>query len=285
MRGLPGRSSPSVSCAAVPEKSDREMPDRTPARHWFDALALSFARRSAPRSSDPQSPEISGTLADPPNARTRALEPNVGTLLYLVSLAVVATATVVVFFGLGLFLLTYPSAKPIAGPDARERGVEIEARPSDLAPSPNKNAAPFTADTEVSHPATGSAPTVPPAQAPDAHEVLPSRDPSEGSLPASTAGSVAANATFDASSSQELPGLRPNSDEATLATPTGAIHAKRVGIGRQHRDGARKHWAGISPPGARGRPPPSISGPEKAWRWIVRSATSVLAALSPPPLR
>jgi hypothetical protein len=62
MRGLPGRSSPSVSCAAVPEKSDREMPDRTPARHWFDALALSFARRSAPRSSD----QGTGTYMPPP---------------------------------------------------------------------------------------------------------------------------------------------------------------------------------------------------------------------------
>jgi hypothetical protein len=259
------------------------MPDRTPARHWFDALALSFARRSAVRSSDPQSPEISGTLADLPNARTRAREPIVGTLLYLVSLAVVATATVVVFFGLGLFLLTYPSAKLIAGPDARERGVEIEARPSDLAPSPNKNVALFTADTEVSHPATASAPMVPPAQAPDAHEVLPSWEPAEGSLPASTAGSAAANAKFDVSSNQKLPGLRPNSDAATLAMPTGAIHAKRTAIGGHRHQEARMHSAGLSHTGAKIRPPPSISGPEKAWRWIVRSATSVLGALSPPP--
>jgi hypothetical protein len=283
MRGLPGRSSPSVSCAAVSEKSDREMPHRTPARYFFDALALSFARRSAPRSSDPPSPEISGTHSDPPNARTRAPEPDLGTLLSLVSLAVVTTATVVVFFGLGFFLLTAPSGKLIAGPDARERGVEIEARPFDLAPSPNKNAAPFTAHTEVSHPATASAPTVPPAQAPDAHEVLPSRDPSEGSLPASTAGSAVANAKFDVSSSQELPGLRLNSDEATLATPTAAIHAKRTAIGGHRHHEARTHSAGRSHTGAKVRPPPSISGPEKAWRWIVRSATSVLAALSPRP--
>jgi hypothetical protein len=93
---------------------------------------------------------------------------------------------------------------------------------------------------------------------------------------------VVAKATFDVSFSQEPPGLRSSSDEATLATPTGAIHAKKFGIGRRHRDGARKHWAGISHPGAKGRPPPSVSGPEKAWRWIVQSATGILAALSPP---
>jgi hypothetical protein len=192
---------------------------------------------------------------------------------------------VVVFFGLGFFLLTYPSEKLIAGSDARERGVEIEPRPPDLALSPNKNAAPFIAHPEMSHPATASALAIPPEQASDAHEVLPSWDASGGSLPASTTASVAANATFDVSSSQERPGLRPNSDEATLATLPGITRAKRIGIGRRHHDGARKHWAGISHPGAKGLPPPSVSGPEKAWRWIVRSATGVLAALSPPPSR
>jgi hypothetical protein len=261
------------------------MPHQTPARHLFDALALPFARRSAPRSFDPQSPEVSGTLSDPPNARIRAPEPNLGALLYLVSLAGVATATVVVFFGLGFFLLTYSGEKLIAGPDARERGIEIRPRPSDLAPSPNRNAAPFTAHPEVSRPATAAALVAPPEQGPEAHEVLPSWDTSGGSLPAPPAASVAASATFDTSPSQERAGLRLNSGEATLATLPGIAHAKRIGIGRRHHDAARRHWAGIAHPGAKGLPPPSVSGPEKAWRWIVRSATGVLAALSPAPSR
>jgi hypothetical protein len=192
---------------------------------------------------------------------------------------------VVVFFGLGFFLLTFPSAKLIAGPDASDRGVEIEPWPSDLAASPNENAAPFTALTEVSHSATASPTAIPPAQAPEAHEVLPSRDTSGGSLPVSNAGSVTANAKFDVSSSQELPGLGPNSEKVALATPTGAIHAKRTGIGGHRHYGARTHSAGLSHTGAKDLPPPSVSGPEKAWRWIVRSVTSVIAAQSPPPSR
>jgi hypothetical protein len=94
---------------------------------------------------------------------------------------------------------------------------------------------------------------------------------------------VASNATFDASSSQEW-GLRSNSDEATLATLPGITRAKRNGIGGHRYHGTRTHSAGLSHSGAKDRPPPP-SGPEKAWRWIVRSATSVLAALSPPPSR
>jgi len=41
---------------------------------------------------------------------------------------------VVVFFGLGFLLLARPNEGLIAGPEARERGVAIEAQPSNLAP-------------------------------------------------------------------------------------------------------------------------------------------------------
>jgi hypothetical protein len=96
---------------------------------------------------------------------------------------------------------------------------------------------------------------------------------------------VAANTTFDASSSQEQPGSGSNADEATLGTAAGVTHSKGTGIGRHRHDGARKHWAGLTRTGAKDGHPPSVSAPEKAWRWIVQSATSVLAALSPPPSR
>jgi hypothetical protein len=152
-------------------------------------------------------------------------------------------------------------------------------------PPPDKDAASITVQAELPHLGTASGPLVPPAQPPEAHKVLPSRDTAAGSLPASAAGSVAANATFDAASSQELRGLRSNSDEATLATPPGITRTKRAGIERHRHAGTQKHWAGVSRPGANGRPPLFVSGPEIAWRWIVQSATGILAALSPPPSR
>jgi hypothetical protein len=110
-----------------------------------------------------------------------------------------------------------------------------------------------------------------------------SSDMASGSLPTLATDTGSANATSDASSSQEPRGLRSNADEAALVTPTEVTHAKRTGI-RQHRyAGARKHWSRISQPAANSRPPPAISGPERAWHWIVQSATGILASLSPPP--
>ena len=74
----------------------------------------------------------------------RALEPNVGALLYLMSLGVVALATVGVFFGLGFVMLAHPSEKLIAGSDAHDRGVAIPHRSFDLAAPPDKADAPST---------------------------------------------------------------------------------------------------------------------------------------------
>jgi hypothetical protein len=110
-----------------------------------------------------------------------------------------------------------------------------------------------------------------------------SSDMASGSLPTFATDTGSANATSDASSSQEPRGLRSNADEAALVTPTEVTHAKRTGIGQHRYAGARKHWAGISRPGPNNRPPPAISAPERAWRWIVQSATGILASLSPPP--
>ena len=237
----------------------------------FDALALQLTRRSAPRTSNSQSAEIPGTPSELSNERSRAPEPHVSTLLYLVSLGVVAITIVVIFFGLGLLLLTHPDRELIAGSGASHGGVEVQPWPSDPVSSPDKEAVPATGRTEVPHPATTSAPSVPPA----AHKVLP---PARGST-ASTA-SPAVKGTFNASPSPEQPRLGSNADEVTLATPAWIIHPQMNGIGRHRHARTRTHWAG-----ANSRPPPSISGPEKAWRWIVQSATSILAALSPPPPR
>ena len=114
------------------------MPHRTLAGQLFGALASQLTRRSAPRTSSSQSAEISG----PPDLP--APEPHVGILFYLVSLGIVAITIVVIFFGLGLLLLTHPDRELIAGPGARHGGVEVQPRPSDLIPPPDKDAEPAT---------------------------------------------------------------------------------------------------------------------------------------------
>jgi hypothetical protein len=247
------------------------MPRRTLPARLFDELA----QQRASRNSGPQSAKAPGAPSDLPNEGITTPEPNLGTLLYLISLSVVAIATVVVFFGLGFFLLAHRSEGVTVDPGARDRGVEIEPRRPDPAASPGLDATPSTVQTPAR--------SVFPEKTPEAPDVSP--PPRKGTTLGSASGAdaVAANATFYGSSSQAQPGLRSNVDEAALATPSAVPRAKRAGIGRHRHSGARQHWAGVSRAGTNDRPPPPLSGPEKAWRWIVQSATGILASLSPPP--
>jgi hypothetical protein len=188
------------------------MPRRTLGKQVFADLAQHLASRN----SGPQSAKAPGAPSYLPNEGIRTPEPNLGTSLYLVSLGVVAAATVVVFFGLGFFLLARPSEGLTVNPGARDRGVEIEPRRPDPAASSGLDAAPSTVQTPVR--------SVFPEKPPEAPDVSPPPRKGTTSGSASSADTVAANA-LDASSSQEQPGLRSNADEATLARPTGVTHA------------------------------------------------------------
>jgi hypothetical protein len=227
------------------------MPRRTFATWLFDELAQRRAPLSAPRISDPQSTEIPSACSDAGSARTVPPGLTVGTLLYLSSLGVVATATTGVFFGIGFLLLAHPREEMTAVFSARYNGVEVELPRSDLFPLPDTDALP----------ATASAHLVAPVQALGASEAVPP-----------------ASAIPGASSNREI----SPSAEAPLAPPAVTTQAKRAGVGRHRHEGTRRHWAAGSRPGAIGRWPPAVSGPEQAWRWIVRSANNLLASLSPP---
>jgi len=197
-------------------------------------LAPQFARKT----SDPQSAKISGTPSAPLNKRTGSPEPNVGTLLNLIFLGIVATSTVVVFFGLGFSLLARSNEKMVVGAGF---GVEVEAGSPDLVPSPEKDAVPSKVLTEPTNPALSFSNSVSSTQPSEAQAVLPpaNTEMAWSSLPTSAADAVAADAT--------LRGLRSKSDQATPTTPTGT-DAKRTEIGRPHHYGARKDWARLSPP-------------------------------------
>jgi hypothetical protein len=210
------------------------------------------------------------------NKRTGAPEPNIGTLLYLIFLGIVATSTVVGFFGLGFSLLARSSEKMVVGAGY---GVEVEAGSPDLVVSPKKDAVPSKVLTEPTNPASSFSNLASATQpSSEARAVLPpaNTEMAWSSLPTSAADSVAANAM--------LRGWRSKSDEPTPTTPTGT-HARRAGISRHHHYGIRKDWARLSAPTAIGRPTPAVSAPEIAWRWIVQSATNIVAALSLPPSR
>jgi hypothetical protein len=196
-------------------------------------------------------------------------------LLYLISLGVVAMATVTVFFGLGFLLLAHPNEEQITSPNARDRGAEVEPQRADLLPSADKDAT-----------QSASAPSIFPALPQRHYDVLSpaSEDKATGSVIAAHTG--AANSTLSASSGQDLGRLMSTGDQTTLARPAGITRTERTRIDRHRHAVVRKHWAGLPRPGVDNRPPPpAISGPERAWHWIRRSATDILAALSPSSSR
>jgi hypothetical protein len=208
---------------------------RTLATRLLDRLAMQRAARSAPTLDPTQYPTTTGR--------------NPGTLPFLFSFAVVATAIIVVFFGFGFLLLSHPKEQLIAGSGTRDLGIEVESLRVDSVPPPDKDATPFTVQAGLPDTVTPSPPSALPAPSPEARQVL-----------------------------------APVGRDTSPAKSPGIAHAKSTGNGRHSQDRARKRWAGVSRPGSKGLPPPSLNPPEQAWRWIVRSATGVLAALSPPPL-
>ena len=110
-------------------RESAKMPSRTLPAQLFDE----WAQHLADRNSGPQSAKVPGAPSDLLNEGIRTPEPNLGTLLHLISIGVVATATAVVFFGLAFFLLARPGEGLTVDPSARDRGVEIEPRRPDAA--------------------------------------------------------------------------------------------------------------------------------------------------------
>ena len=139
------------------QKISRRMSLLTLATGLFVELAQQLEPRSSRRNSGSQPAKAPGAPSDLPNGGTTTPEPNLGTLLYLISLGVVATATVVVFFGLGFFLLAHPNEELIAGPS--DRGVEVEPQRADFVSPPNKDAAPLCRSDSAG--ALGPAGTIP----------------------------------------------------------------------------------------------------------------------------
>jgi hypothetical protein len=231
------------------------MPRRTRARQLLDELVRQLRLRSAHRS-HLQTAEMLSADCDNSKERVRAAAPDTGTLLYLVSLGLVATAIVVVFFGLGFFLLAHPGDEAIAAAELGDRGAAVGASSSSV----------FLAQPGDTHE------RAPPAVTGDA-----ASDPS----PEVIAGWQATSASFGVPR-PEQPGLASNEEASTPVAAVGAPRTKTAASARHRHNGARKHWASAYRSGTYARPAP-VSGPEVAWRWIVHSANNLLAALSPPP--
>ena len=234
------------------------MPYGSRAKQFVDELVGQFRRRALLRNWGRRAVEILGLVRSGRKERVPAATPDAGTLLYLVSLGLVATAVVVVFFGLGFLLLAHPEDEALSAAGLDNRSAEAQASRS-----------------------SGSL-----AQSSQAHEQTPpapTRRTAPGALPDAFANSEVPNTSPEASS-PEQPGLEPSEETATPSVSPRATHTKRTGIERHRHIAARKHWALIHRPETYGRVQP-VSGPEIAWRWIVHTVSSLAAALPPPPPR
>jgi len=145
------------------------MPSRLSATQLFDQLAQQVVPRGATRTFDPAgSPDtlarISGSLSengdqwlpldprDPASlststSRRRAAAP--GLLFYLLSIGLVAPATVAILFGVGFFSLGHPTGEMIAGFGNRDRGNEIRPPRVGGFPYSAKAALPAPVETEL----------------------------------------------------------------------------------------------------------------------------------------
>jgi hypothetical protein len=150
----------------------------------------------------------------------------VGILLYLVSVGLVAIATISVFFGLGFFLLAQPTEELITGSDTRDRDTQINSlrsevfrRPYSDAPPADHEVAPLSEETEMPRSAAAAAlPVFSLAQRPAVGEAVPQLESNSarGSVPASPDGEASASAARGATPSGEELALRSPSGEATI---------------------------------------------------------------------
>jgi hypothetical protein len=159
-------------------RASGEMPRRIFATQLLDELPQQLAPQSVPQTSDPagffDTPvEKSGLVSETGNERTAAPQLAIGTLLYLVSLGMVAAATAGAFFGVGFLLLAHPKEETVAGGGTRDFGAEVSPVALQSPPLPDNASSP-PPETGLPDPTTAAAQPVSPPQGLSAREVLPS---------------------------------------------------------------------------------------------------------------
>ena len=103
-----------------------KMPYGSRVKQFVDELVGQFRRRALLRNWGRRAVEILGLVRSGRKERVPA-KPDAGTLLYLVSLGLVATAVVVVFFGLGFLLLAHPEDEALSAAGLDNRSAEAQA--------------------------------------------------------------------------------------------------------------------------------------------------------------
>ena len=230
------------------------MPGRTSATLWLTETAQLPAPRRASKTSDPASfPDMpaekldtrpdtenlwllpdSGHAASPSNttppARAAAQRLPGGILLYLISVGLVAVATITVFFGTGFFLLAHHVEETTAGSDSSDRGTEIKSSSSGVLQHFHNDDPRSLVEAELPRPVTAAALSmVPFAEGAAAYQAPPleNSEAARSSLPGSPVGEAPVSAAGVASSTEKVLVLRSAAPAATLTPPAQAVPAPR----------------------------------------------------------
>src|SRR6266404_8069324 len=207
------------------------MPSRTSATLWLTESAQLPAPRRASKTSGPTSlPDMlaeksdtrpdtgdqrllpdsglaAATSTSTPPTRAAAQRLPVGILLYLISVGLVAVATIAVFFGTGFFLLAHHVEETTAGSDSSDRGTEIKSSSSGVLQHLHNNDPRSLVEAELPRPVTAAALSmVPFAQGAAAYQAPPleNSEAARSSLPRSPVGEVPVSAAGVASSTEKV---------------------------------------------------------------------------------
>src|SRR5712672_2809984 len=228
------------------------MPSRTSATLWLTESAQLPAPRRASKTSGPTSlPDMlaeksdtrpdtgdqrllpdSGLAAAPststPSTRAAAQRLPVGILLYLISVGLVAAATIAVFFGTGFFLLAHHVEEATAGSDSSDHGIEIKSPRSGVFQHFHNDDLRALVETEFPRSVTATAlPIVTFAQGPTAYQALENSEAARSSVPGSPVGEAPMSPAGVASSTEKVPVLGSAALTATLPPPAQAVPALR----------------------------------------------------------
>ena len=174
-------------------------------------------------------PQPNPALAEKPAPATRRrraapVRPRVGIHLYLLSVALVAAATLGLFWGVGFYLLVHPPEEMAAGYAERDRGSGAMPRGNDYVPSgaTPPDGKPIPGETEMALSATAvPSPAAGPAQGPAALEAAkPEKSAAAPDpVPASSVGEVPATTTGAASTGDDVLALPSTASELTVGPP------------------------------------------------------------------
>jgi len=200
------------------------MVGRNVASPTFDKLRQGAARPGPPILADASSDGLLPAVvlkmpAGAPKSPAAESGLRVGVVLYLVSVGLVATAAIGVFFGIGLYLLVHPTEAMLAGLGVRDSGAAVYPLRSGVVPRAEADAVPIRPAPETPGSGTAALPVllVEPGRTAFDAPLPPNRDAAKNPVATPPVDEVTANPAVAAPADATAPALSSVANDATIA--------------------------------------------------------------------